>query len=941
MISAASTVRAERGTSDPIELACGCGICSGAKIDWLEPVSLLIGDTAAVSSTDEGDSSVEVGGSFYGEVNTEGDTDLVTVTLEAGKTYMISLRGTGDTPLLDPFLQLADPNGAPLGNDDDGGTYINSLMNVTTLTAGDYQITAGALPATGGIGGYTVDVREMGADSVPGNLTSTVALPTDGNTFGFIETMGDKDVYAVTLTAGSLYSFEVGGGADHTTNYLAVPPGELDTKLTLFDADGNQVAFSDDINFSPVPGEGDISSAIGYSALTTGTYYLQVEAYESNAGGGTGGYALKTAEVDLTALDPVDSIDWGTKLASNDVTVYFAGPGEVYDGVASLGWTDYEIEKAMEAFGTWADITNLTFTHTTDADTATFKLVTTASADYLGYFNPPGTENAGVGVFSVAGTGWDRVGTDGGLEQGGYGFITLIHEFGHGIGLSHPHDNGGTSQIMAGVTGPFDSYGAYDLNQGVYSTMSYNDGWQTHPDADENGEIPDAPTAWGFQGGPGAFDISVAQAKYGADSGRNSGDTVYVLPTENVAGTFWTAVYDVSGTDTIAHGGTVSALIDLTAATLDYSATGAGVISYVDGIFGGFTIAGGTVIENATGGSAADVLVGNAAANLLNGGGGADTLIGRNGNDVYRVDAAGDQVTEASGEGEDRVTSSVTYTLGAGVHVETLGTVNAASTTALSLTGNELANSVYGNAGGNALNGGGANDLLVGLAGNDILYGGAGADNLRGGLGDDVYRMDDAADMIFEGSAEGSDRVSASTSYTLNAGAAVETLVTNNGAATVALSLTGNEVNNSIYANAGDNVLSGGGGSDSLHGLEGKDTLKGGAGLDNLRGGAGEDNFLFDTALGAGNVDRIWDFAVADDTIQLDDAMFAGLGLGGLAAGAFATGAAASDADDRIIYNSATGALLFDADGNLAGAAVHFATLDPALAVSAADFAVI
>src|SRR4028118_135244 len=111
MISAAPTVRNERGTSDPIELSCGCGICSGAKIDWLEPVTMLVGDTAAVSQTDEGESSVAVGGSFYGEVNTEGDTDLITVTLEAGKTYMISLRGTGDTPLLDPFLQFADPNG--------------------------------------------------------------------------------------------------------------------------------------------------------------------------------------------------------------------------------------------------------------------------------------------------------------------------------------------------------------------------------------------------------------------------------------------------------------------------------------------------------------------------------------------------------------------------------------------------------------------------------------------------------------------------------------------------------------------------------------------------------------------------------------------------------------------------------------------------------------
>ena len=28
--------------------------------------------------------------------------------------------------------------------------------------------------------------------------------------------------------------------------------------------------------------------------------------------------------------------------------------------------------------------------------------------------------------------------------------------------------------------------GVYDLNQGVYTVMSYNDGWNTHPDGDRN-----------------------------------------------------------------------------------------------------------------------------------------------------------------------------------------------------------------------------------------------------------------------------------------------------------------------------------------------------------------------------------------------------------------------------------------------------------------------
>ena len=85
----------------------------------------------------------------------------------------------------------------------------------------------------------------------------------------------------------------------------------------------------------------------------------------------------------------------------------------------------------------------------------------------------------------------------------------------------------------------------------------------------------------------------------------------------------------------------------------------------------------------------------------------------------------------------------------------------------------------------------------------------------------------------------------------------------------------------------------------------------------------------------------IVDFAAGTDKIALDDAVFTGLGLGALTASAFVTGTAAGDADDRIIYDSATGQLYFDADGNGAGAAILFATLQGAPALTASDFLVI
>jgi serralysin len=73
------------------------------------------------------------------------------------------------------------------------------------------------------------------------------------------------------------------------------------------------------------------------------------------------------------------------------------------------------------------------------------------------------------------------------------------------------------------------------------------------------------------------------------------------------------------------------------------------------------------------------------------------------------------------------------------------------------------------------------------------------------------------------------------------------------------------------------------------------------------------------------------------------DAVFSGGGLapGTLLASQFAIATAAIDADDRIIYNSTTGALYYDADGTGSGAQVQFAALGPGLALTNNEFVVI
>ncbi|MCA3276520.1 MAG: calcium-binding protein, partial [Roseomonas sp.] len=126
----------------------------------------------------------------------------------------------------------------------------------------------------------------------------------------------------------------------------------------------------------------------------------------------------------------------------------------------------------------------------------------------------------------------------------------------------------------------------------------------------------------------------------------------------------------------------------------------------------------------------------------------------------------------------------------------------------------------------------------------------------------------------------------------------------------------------------GNDTLSGGDLADRLFGDAGNDMLNGGAGADSLNGGAGSDQFIFNTALSLANVDTIVGYSAIDDVILLDDVVFTTLGSPGvLTAGAFKAGTAATDADDRIIFNGATGALLYDSDGVGGVAAVQFATL--------------
>jgi Ca2+-binding RTX toxin-like protein len=152
--------------------------------------------------------------------------------------------------------------------------------------------------------------------------------------------------------------------------------------------------------------------------------------------------------------------------------------------------------------------------------------------------------------------------------------------------------------------------------------------------------------------------------------------------------------------------------------------------------------------------------------------------------------------------------------------------------------------------------------------------------------------------------------------------------------------------NDAIQGQAGNDTILGGAGNDVFSGNTGTDWLEGGAGNDTVTGGGGQDEFVF-REFGTANADVLVEFAPGWDGLSFDGAVFGELGGSGafgsnderFYSAAGATGGA--EADDRIVYDTSTGSLYYDADGSGGGGAQLVATLQNGAALAASDISVI
>ncbi len=476
--------------------------------------------------------------------------------------------------------------------------------------------------------------------------------------------------------------------------------------------------------------------------------------------------------VTLSGTNSIDSLIYGYKwggVAGTAVSLTYSFPGVGSTWISGYG-NDEELDPSVRqlslseqaaataALTAWSNVANITFTQVADNSSTVgdIRFDWTHAADIAdsqaaGYY-PSSSPSGGDIWLNTAAPGWDN------FVAGSYGYLTLIHESGHALGLKHSF-----SVSPAGVNNTVLPTSQDGLSNTVmsYSAISGN------PNSFANFN----PTT------PMMDDIAAMQYLYGANMSYHAGDDTYTF---HQGQSYFQTIWDAGGNDTIVWQATTQgATIDLNGG--HWSSLGNPLTFFDDN---GNPIPGqqtNTVaiyttvtIENATGGDANDTLIGNNVNNVLDGGAGADIMAGGLGNDTYIVDNVGDTVTENAGEGTDLVQSSVNYTLGANIENLTLtGSGN------LNGTGNTLSNVITGNSGDNTLN-----------------DGNGGTDTLIGGLGNDTYIVSNAADIITENASEGTDTVQSSVSYTL--GANIENLT-----------LTGGSVGTSISAKVGQTNMYG------------------------------------------------------------------------------------------------------------------------------------
>ena len=201
-----------------------------------------------------------------GELLYSGDNNWYKIQLNAGKGYRFNV---GGETLSDPKLQLRDSSGAVIAENDDSNEGNDPVLNYLAKSSGSFFLDVSDSNDLK-TGRYKLTAHETDE-----SVSTANTLKTGQSETGSIQYTNDKDWYSVELTKNGRYNF----------NLSSVTL--KDPELKLRDSSGTLITSDDN------SGAGN-NASIGFTATSTGTYFLDAGSVDSND---TGSYKLTTAKV--------------------------------------------------------------------------------------------------------------------------------------------------------------------------------------------------------------------------------------------------------------------------------------------------------------------------------------------------------------------------------------------------------------------------------------------------------------------------------------------------------------------------------------------------------------------------------------------------------------------------------------------------------------------
>ena len=197
-----------------------------------------------------------------------GDRDWYRIGLTEGQSYRFRLN-SADTanPLGDPLIKLIGPDGVEIAMDDDGGGNLNSSLEFTAPTTGNYFIEARGFMEEAA-GDYVLTALE---GDTPANVSTDLSLNAEGDyREGVLSPAGDKDWYRLELTEGQ--SVRIGLSSAETNDTIGDP------MVVLYDANGAELARDDD-------GGDGLNSWLEHTATTAGPVFVEARGFTDDAAG--------------------------------------------------------------------------------------------------------------------------------------------------------------------------------------------------------------------------------------------------------------------------------------------------------------------------------------------------------------------------------------------------------------------------------------------------------------------------------------------------------------------------------------------------------------------------------------------------------------------------------------------------------------------------------